>query len=144
MKYLAAALAFLLGASAAQAQTYPDLRGNWSWTGKVVLFGSNPHHKGNPPNEETARFRDFDFTFVVTDQQGGNAWGYNTSSGYATREPMAWAMASDGKTGVATDTDGYYRLTVMSPDRMEVCYTHAGLSPSRSIVAACGMADRKK
>jgi hypothetical protein len=43
---------------------------------------------------------------------------------------------------VGADTDGYYQLTVMAPDRIEMCYAHNGLSPSGSIVATCYMMDR--
>ena len=45
---------------------------------------------------------------------------------------------------LGTDTDGYYNITIQGPDRMELCYVHAGLSPSKSIVATCMMADRQK
>ena len=57
---------------------------------------------------------------------------------------LAWAITADGKTIIGTDTDGYYHITVQAPDRMELCYVHAGVSPSRSIVATCVMAERKK
>ena len=53
-------------------------------------------------------------------------------------------MASDNKTIVGADTDGYFRITLVSPDRMEKCYTQNGTSPSRSIVAACYEMDRIK
>jgi len=45
---------------------------------------------------------------------------------------------------VGADADGYYRITLVSPDRMEKCYTHNATSPSRSVVAACYMMDRVK
>jgi hypothetical protein len=38
--------------------------------------------------------------------------------------------------------DGYFRITLVGPDRMEKCYTHNGTSPTRSIVATCYMMDR--
>ena len=91
-----------------------------------------------------SRVVEFDFTFVVAGQEGSLAWGYNFSSASASREPFAWAVASDGKTIVGADTDGSYRLSVVSADRMELCYTHPGTSPSKSIVATCEMMDRKK
>jgi hypothetical protein len=59
-------------------------------------------------------------------------------------EPFAWAMASDNKTIVGADTDGYFRITLVSPDRMEKCYTQNSISPGLSIVATCHMMDRVK
>ena len=144
MRYVATALAVLLSTMAAQAQTVPDLKGTWTGKGKSVVYGTNPHHPGSAPNENTPRIRDYDFTMVVTGQDGPLVWGQNHSGVSATPEPFAWAIASDGKTIVGTDTDGYYRITLVSADRLELCYTHAGTSPTKSIVAACGMYDRKK
>ena len=144
MKYLVAVLALLLGASAAQAQNVPDLKGTWTGKGKSVVYGTNPHHPGASSDPNTPRIRDYEFTLVVTGQEGPLAWGQSHSSVSAATEPFAWAVASDGKTIVGSDTDGYHSLTVISPDRMELCYTHAGISPSKSIVATCGLFDRKK
>jgi hypothetical protein len=53
-------------------------------------------------------------------------------------------MASDNKTIVGADMDGYFRITLISPDRMEKRYAHNGTSPSRSVVATCYMMDRVK
>ncbi len=59
-------------------------------------------------------------------------------------EPFTWAIASDNKTIVGADVDGYFRITLVSPDRIEKCYTHNGSGPTQSIVAACYMMDRIK
>jgi|SRR6516165_201142 len=61
-----------------------------------------------------------------------------------TQEPFAWAIASDNKTIMGADVDGYFHITLVSPDRMEKCYVHNGLSPSKSIVATCHTMDRVK
>ena len=55
-----------------------------------------------------------------------------------------WALASDNKSMVGADSDGYFKITLMGRDRMEKCYVHAGVSPSGSIVAACYMMQRKR
>ena len=137
--------ALLLGTTTAYAQTtVPDLKGTWVGKGKSVVFGGNAHHPGASADDATPRIRDFEFSYVITVQDGRLAWGYNFSSVSATHEPMALAIASDGKTIVGSDMDGSYRLTVVSADRMELCYTHSGSSPSKSIVATCDMVDRKK
>jgi hypothetical protein len=143
MKYILAILALVLAASA-QAQTVPDLKGTWTAKGKSVIFGTNIHHPGAAPNETTPRVDDFEYTVVVTGQSGRLAWGYSASKVATTREPFAWAIASDGKTVVGSDTDGSYHISLQSADRMELCYTHPALSPSKSIVAVCEMYDRKK
>ena len=145
MKWFALMPALLLATPMTYAQSaVPDLKGTWITKGKSVVFGANAHHPGAAASEATPRIRDFEFTVVITGQDGRLAWGYSHSSVSAAHEPLALAIAADGKTIAGSDTDGSLRLTVVSPDRLELCYTHAGLSPSKSIVATCEMADRKK
>jgi len=145
VKYLALALILMLGATAVNAQSAPpDLKGTWVGKGKSVVFGHNPHHPGEQSMTSPPRLSDYEFTFVVDGQEGRLAWGHNFSSVAATNEPFAWAIAADGKTIVGSDTDSSYYLSVVSANRMELCYTHNGLSPTKSIVATCSMVDRKK
>ena len=66
------------------------------------------------------------------------------SPGGTTNEPFAWAISADNKSVVGADADGYFQMTVMSPDRIEMCYSHTGLSPTRSIVATCYVMERAK
>jgi hypothetical protein len=61
-----------------------------------------------------------------------------------TKEPFAWAMSSDNKSIVGADTDGYFRITLLAPDRMEKCYVQNGAGPSKSMVAACYVMERAK
>ena len=145
MKILAVALALIVAAVTAQAQPAPpDIRGTWTGKGKSLVYGTNPHHPGGQPATQPPRVRAFEFAYVVEGQDGRLAWGRNSSKAAATNEPFAWAISSDGKTIVGTDTDGYYNITLQSADLMEVCYAHAGVSPSGSIVATCHMASRTK
>jgi hypothetical protein len=145
MKFLLFVMALLLGSSMAQAQTaMPDLKGTWSGKAGSVIFGSNQHHPGQGADPATPRVQEIEFTLVVTGQQGAFAWGYNFSGVSSQRESFAWAIASDGKTIIGSDTDGYYNMRLVSADRLEICYAHAGLGPSKSILATCGMYDRKK
>ena len=51
-------------------------------------------------------------------------------------------MSSDNKSIIGSDTDSFFRITLLAPDRMEKCYTHNGLSPSKSIVAGCYQMER--
>jgi hypothetical protein len=144
MRVLVFALALLaVAATAARAQdAIPDLRGAWSGKGKAIVFGSNPHHPGSSADQP--RVRDIEATHTVEGQDGRLAWGRSSSTVADNKEPFAWAISSDNKTILGADMDGYFRITLVSPDRMEKCYTHNGTSPSRSIVAACYVMDRKR
>ena len=77
-------------------------------------------------------------------QDGRFAWGHYSSTAAATKEPFAWAISSDNKTAIGADTDGYYRITLIAPNRMEKCYSHTSQSPSKSIVATCQLLNRVK
>jgi hypothetical protein len=137
----------LLGtaASVARAQdTIPDLKGTWTGKGKSIVFGANPHHPGSQTTMDPPRVRDIEATYVVDGQDGHLAWGRSTSTAANTQEPFAWAIASDNKTIEGADTDGYFHITLVSPDRMEKCYTQNSIPPSRAIVATCHMMDRVK
>jgi len=112
--------------------------------GKSIVFGTNPHHPGSQTPADPPRVRDIEATYVVDGQEGRLAWGHSSSAAANTQEPFAWAIASDNKTIVGADMDGYFRITLISPDRMEKCYTHNGTSPTHSIVATCHVMDRVK
>ena len=144
MRSLALALA-LIGVASAHAQdAIPDLKGTWTGKGKSIVFGSGPHHPGSQTVNDAPRVRDIEATYVVDGQDGRLVWGRSSSTVANTGEPFAWAIAGDNKTIMGADMDGYFHITLMSPDRMEKCYVHNGLSPSKSIVATCHVMDRVK
>jgi hypothetical protein len=146
MKCLVLALA-LLGAAAVAARAQdaiPDLKGTWSGKGQSIVFGSNTYHPGSQTHADPPRVRDIEVTYTVEGQEGRLAWGRSASTASTTIEPFAWAMANDNRWIVGADLDGYFRITLMSPDRIEKCYAHNSTSPSRSIVATCYMMDRVK
>jgi hypothetical protein len=139
------ALALLSTVVAARAQdAIPDLKGTWSGKGKAIVYGSGAHHPGSQTAGDAPRVRDIETTHVVEGQEGRLAWGHSSSAVADTKEPFAWAMSSDNKSIVGSDLDGYFRVTLISPDRMEKCYVHNGTSPTRSVVATCYMMDRVK
>ena len=146
MRPVALVLALLCAAAIpARAQdAIPDLKGTWSGKGKSIVFGTHAHHPGSQTAADPPRVRDIEATHTVEGQDGRLAWGRSSSAVADNKEPFAWVIASDNKTIVGADMDGYFRLTLISPDRMEKCYTHNGTSPSRSIVATCYMMDRVK
>ena len=145
MRYFVLALALVGIVTAAQAQdAIPDLKGAWSGKGKSIVFGNNPHHPGSQTVVSPPRLRDFEFTFVVDGQDGRLAWGHSLSTAATTNEPFAWAISADNKSIIGVDTDGYFRMTVLSADRIEMCYAHNGLSPPGSMVATCYVMERAK
>ena len=145
MKYLAITLALVGAAMVAHAQnTIPDLRGTWTGKDKSIIYGNNPHHPGTQTIDSPPRVQDFEFTFVIDGQEGRLLWGHSLSKAAVTNEPFAWTFAADGKTIIGADTDGYYNISVVSPDKMELCYAHNSLSPTKSIVASCVMMARDK
>jgi len=132
-------------ATAARAQNaIPDLKGTWSGKGKSLVFGSNAHHPGGSTSSGPPRVRDIEVIYLIDGQDGRLAWGRSSSTTADTKEPFAWAIASDNKTIVGADMDGYFQITLLSPDRMEKCYTQNGTSPSGSIVATCQIVERVK
>jgi len=137
----------LLGLSTALAcaqDAIPDLKGTWSGKGKAIVFGGNAHHPGSQAQAGPPRVREIEATHVVEGQDGRVAWGRSSSAVADTKEPFAWAISSDNKSIVGADEDGYFRITLLAPDRMEKCYIHNATSPSRSIVAACYVMSRVK
>ena len=146
MRGIIFALALLgIAATAASAQdAIPDLKGTWTGKGKAMVIGNNPHHPGSQTAADPPRLRDIEATHMVEGQEGRVAWGHSSSTVADTKEPFAWAIASDNKSIVGADMDGYFHITLVSPDRMEKCYVHNGTSPTHSVVATCYMMDRVK
>jgi hypothetical protein len=127
----------------AVAQTMPDLKGIWSGPWKSVVYGNNPHHPGHETLLNPPRIREVAFTFEIQGNEGRMFWGEHWSNP-ALKEPFAAVIMQDGKTIIGSDTDGSFRGRITDPDRIELCYTHTALSPSKSIVAGCGTAQRTR
>jgi hypothetical protein len=146
MKHLVLTMA-LLGITvlpATSEDAIPDLKGTWSGKGKTIVFGNHAHHPGGQTTSDPPRVREIEATHVVLGQDGRVAWGHSSSAVADNKEPFAWALASDNRSIVGADVDGYFRITLVGPDRMEKCYVHNGASPSRSVVATCYMMERVK
>jgi hypothetical protein len=99
------------GAAAAQ-DAIPSLKGTWSGTGKILLFGTTEHLSGSPLS---AVVRDLTVTHTVLGQDGRLVWGTTSSASNDSKEPFAWALAADNKTIVGADTDGYYGSRCWDP-----------------------------
>src|SRR5437588_3467347 len=126
MRCLVFALALLAAAATStRAQdAIPDLKGTWSGKGKSIVFGPHHHHPGSQTTADPPRVRDTEATHTVEGQEGRLAWARSSSAVADTKEPFAWAIASDNTTIVGADMDGYFRITLVGPDRMEKCYAH--------------------
>jgi len=122
----------------------PDLKGTWTGKGKSIVFGSNAHHPGKQAVSGQPRVRDIEATHVVEGQDGRLVWGRSSSTVADNKEPFAWTISSDNKSIIGADVDGYFRITLLSPDRMEKCYAQNAARPSRAIVATCQIMDRVK
>jgi hypothetical protein len=145
MRYVALVLTIVGAATAAHAQDpIPDIKGTWLGKGKVVVYGNNVHNPGKQTMAAPPRIRDIEMTDVVEGQDGRLAWGRSSSAVMDSKEPFAWAISSDNKSIVGADPDGYFRVTLLGPDRMEKCYVHSGAGPSKSVVAACYAMERVK
>jgi hypothetical protein len=132
----------ILGAVATPA--IPDLKGTWTGKGKSIVFGNNAHHAGKQTTSSRPRVPDIEAIHVVEGQDGRLAWGRSSSATADTKEPFTWAIASDNKSIVGADMDGYFRITILSPDRIEKFYAQNAARPSRAIVASCQVMDRVK
>ncbi len=114
MRYCALILAVVGAATAARAQdAIPDLRGTWSGKGKVIIFGGHAHHPDVRPDSPPT-VRDIEMTLLVEGQDGRLAWGRSSSANADTKEPFAWAMSSDNKSIIGSDTDGSFRITLLA------------------------------
>jgi hypothetical protein len=130
-------------AAVAHAQgAVPDLKGTWTGKGKSCSAPIPIIRVRRPPWTRRA---------CATSRRPTWSRGRTAASPGATprprpptQEPFAWAIASDNKTIAGADIDGYFQITLVSPDRMEKCYTQAAAPPSRAIVATCHMMDRTK
>jgi hypothetical protein len=144
-RFVFALALFAMAVVSARAQdAVPDLKGTWTGKGKSVVFGANSYHPGAQTANDAPRVRDIDATYVVEGQDGRVAWGHSSSTNSDTKEPFTWAIAADNKTIIGADIDGYFRIVLISPDRIDKCYTQNSMSPSKSIVAACYAMDRVK
>ncbi len=135
---LAVVLAVVGATTVARSEdAIPDIKGTWTGKGKVLVYGNNVHNPGTQSMADPPRVRDIEMTDVVEGQDGRLAWGRSSSKTMDTKEPFAWTISADNKSIIGADMDGYFNITVLGPDRIEKCYVHSGMSPSKSIVATC-------
>lgn len=141
MKVAAAALVTAALTAPASAQRAPNLTGVWTGQWRTVIIGTNPHHPGGSP--QGARAREIAFTLSIDGQDGRLLWGQSWSDP-ARKEPFAATITQDGQTIIGSDTDGSLTMRIVDGiNQLEACYTQTGLSPSKAIVASCGLLRRQ-
>jgi hypothetical protein len=110
--FIFALVLFGAAVTVTQAQdAIPNLKGTWSGKGKTIVFGNNRYHPGSQTTTSPPRVRDIESTHVVEGQDGRLVWGRSSSSAADIKEPFAWTIASDNKTIVGADMDGYFHIT---------------------------------
>ena len=138
--WIAPIAALLVTTTVAAAQSpIPSLKGAWKGTGKILLFGTTEYLSGSP---REAVVRDLEVTHTVLGQDGRLIWGTTSAGNNDVKEPFAWAVTADNKTIIGADSDGYYRITILSPDQMEKCYVQNVASSRQAIVASCFVMSR--
>jgi len=145
MRRILLAAMIVAGPTAAFAQdaAIPDVVGTWSGVWRTVIFGHNPHHPGSETTADEPRIREITFTLAFEGQDGRLVWGHSWSDP-AKKEPFAATITADGKRIVGSDIDGSLDIAVVSPDRMDACYTNTALGQAGAIVASCGTIERSE
>ena len=120
-------LAFVAPAAADNA--VPDLRGTWKGESQSIVLSGTPHH----PEQKTdqPRLTSVAFTLVIDKQDGRRFSGTFLS---ARHSETVIAVISRSGTIYMVDDDGYDVATMLTPDRMEICYLHLS---SGSRIASC-------
>jgi hypothetical protein len=123
-------LATLLATPALAQSTIPDLRGTWKGDSESIIAGTgNKHHTGAV--QDTPELRSMAFTLVIDKQDGRRVSG--TFSSAKTNQALIGVLSRTG-TLMMVDNDGYTFGTLLAPDRLEICYLHAGVDGR---VASC-------
>lgn len=115
-------------AMAAAQDEVPDFTGTWSGTFEVVMMAREPGSEGKV---ETATV-----TYHLANQDGRVIWGDVSSDRTAGKRPLVLAFSLNNGTLVGSDSEGYHRITVISPNRMEACFGDNG---GGAIFASCGI-----
>jgi hypothetical protein len=117
-------------AAATQTETaVPDLRGTWKGESQSIVLGGTPHHPGQQMDQP--RMSSVAFTLVIDKQDGRRFSGTFSSANHS--ETVVAVISRTGAIYMVDD-DGYDVATLLSPDRMEICYLHVS---SRSRIASC-------
>lgn len=125
-----------LCAPAAAQAPFPDLRGTWKGESESIVLGGSPHH---PATASAApRLTSVPFTLTIDQQDGRRFFGTFSSARHS--ETVVAVIARSGRIFMVDD-DGYNSGTLLTPDRMELCYLHWSAT---SRIASCTELTRQK
>ncbi len=129
---LAALLTALAAAPAAAQDTFPNLLGTWKGDSEsIVLSGGNTHHPGK---SREPRMSSVPFTLTIDKQDGRRVSGTFSSAKH--KETVIAVISRTGAIYMIDD-DGYSVGTLLSPNRLELCYMKR--APSGSIASCTEM-----
>ena len=134
MKTMMFGAALLLGATvAAGAQDdAPDFTGTWVGDFDVLAMGRTVG--------ADAKVQKVKLTYDLEHQEGRLVWGTVKADDGAGR-PIVLAFSLNNGTLIGSDTEGFHRITIMNPTRLESCFTDNG---SGAIVATCGIVTKSQ
>ena len=116
-------LVALLATPALAQSTIPDLRGTWKGDSESIVAGTGNKHHAGAAAQDTPEMRSMSFTLVIDKQDGRRVSG--TFSSAKTNQALIGVLSRTG-TLLMVDNDGYTFGTLLAPDRLEICYLHAG------------------
>jgi hypothetical protein len=123
-------LAALAAAPSAAQTAFPDLRGTWKGESESIVQGAeHPHHPATQSN--APELRSVSFTLII-DRQDGRRFSGAFSS--ARRTSQVIGVISRNGTIFLADNEGHSNGTMLSSDRLELCYLHIS---SAARIASC-------
>ncbi len=123
--------AVISAASAASAQTPPNLVGTWKGKAEAVFVGPTPYRvaDGTGPNFGG----EIEYSYVVKEQKGARFSG-DQSAGKVTETIIGALRPPEFRSGVILDHDGESDFSLRNATTMDVCYRHTNMT---SKVVAC-------
>jgi len=118
-KYAWIVMLVALATPAAADNAVPDLRGTWKGESQSIVLGGTPHHPEQKAGEP--RMTSVPFTLVIDKQDGRRFSGTFSSPRHS--ETVIAVIGRNG-TIYLVDDDGYTLGTVLTPNRIELCYMH--------------------
>ncbi|HBE94146.1 MAG TPA: hypothetical protein DDW80_01645 [Desulfovibrio sp.] len=126
----------LLAAVPALAGDYPDLKGQWTSTGKAVVHGTLPHHQDvAKPQFVSGK----EFTLRIDQQEEGRFSGERSSAKH--KEMILGLIDEDGKVSMVDDDGMFFGTYDKATGTMKLTYMEAGKG---SKVVAQGVYTRVK
>ena len=116
------ALFALFAATPGAAQNAPDLRGTWKGESEAIVWGKSTKHQ--PPAEPADQARLISVPLTLTiNKQDGRRFSATLSSPRA-NEVVVGVISRTGTIFIADD-DGTDYVTLLGPDKIEICHLHA-------------------